>query len=172
MYDQVCSCSVLTFYSLFLTYICVSVLWTGDLYLFCKGADSSIFPRVISGKVDQVRARVEHNAVVRTHRITLTFPNILVLSQAIISIVGTGCRSVEHHPPPLLFPVFCLWCLQCRFYSNTVHFQWYFPHISNLTKYIIVCFIVALLLQPLWWLFTTFEVVVSFSRKVHTIQMK
>uniref|UniRef100_A0A8B9LVP3 Phospholipid-transporting ATPase n=1 Tax=Astyanax mexicanus TaxID=7994 RepID=A0A8B9LVP3_ASTMX len=24
-----------------------------DLYLFCKGADSSIFPRVISGKVDQ-----------------------------------------------------------------------------------------------------------------------
>lgn len=36
----------------------------GELYLFCKGADSSIFPRVISGKVDQVRARVEHNAVV------------------------------------------------------------------------------------------------------------
>uniref|UniRef100_A0AAR2LZI1 Phospholipid-transporting ATPase n=1 Tax=Pygocentrus nattereri TaxID=42514 RepID=A0AAR2LZI1_PYGNA len=36
---------------------------SGELYLFCKGADSSIFPRVISGKVDQVRARVEHNAV-------------------------------------------------------------------------------------------------------------
>ncbi|XP_077570040.1 phospholipid-transporting ATPase IH isoform X1 [Stigmatopora nigra] len=36
---------------------------TGELYLFCKGADSSIFPRVISGKVDQVRARVEHNAI-------------------------------------------------------------------------------------------------------------
>ncbi|KAM3842793.1 phospholipid-transporting ATPase IH-like, partial [Diretmus argenteus] len=35
----------------------------GELYLFCKGADSSIFPRVISGKVDQVKARVEHNAV-------------------------------------------------------------------------------------------------------------
>uniref|UniRef100_A0A8C9QR57 Phospholipid-transporting ATPase n=1 Tax=Scleropages formosus TaxID=113540 RepID=A0A8C9QR57_SCLFO len=35
----------------------------GELYLFCKGADSSIFPRVISGKVEQVRARVEHNAV-------------------------------------------------------------------------------------------------------------
>uniref|UniRef100_A0A3Q3FQC6 Phospholipid-transporting ATPase n=1 Tax=Kryptolebias marmoratus TaxID=37003 RepID=A0A3Q3FQC6_KRYMA len=34
-----------------------------ELYLFCKGADSSIFPRVISGKVDQVKARVEHNAV-------------------------------------------------------------------------------------------------------------
>uniref|UniRef100_A0A669BIQ5 Phospholipid-transporting ATPase n=1 Tax=Oreochromis niloticus TaxID=8128 RepID=A0A669BIQ5_ORENI len=36
---------------------------TGEVYLFCKGADSSIFPRVISGKVDQVRARVEQNAV-------------------------------------------------------------------------------------------------------------
>ncbi|KAF5909224.1 putative phospholipid-transporting ATPase IH isoform X1, partial [Clarias magur] len=36
---------------------------SGDFYLFCKGADSSIFPRVISGKVDQVRARVERNAV-------------------------------------------------------------------------------------------------------------
>ncbi|XP_032361860.1 probable phospholipid-transporting ATPase IH isoform X1 [Etheostoma spectabile] len=36
---------------------------SGELYLFCKGADSAIFPRVISGKVDQVRARVEHNAV-------------------------------------------------------------------------------------------------------------
>ncbi|KAG9339493.1 hypothetical protein JZ751_023633 [Albula glossodonta] len=36
---------------------------TGEYYLFCKGADSSIFPRVISGKVEQVRARVEHNAV-------------------------------------------------------------------------------------------------------------
>ncbi|KAL3045607.1 hypothetical protein OYC64_013799 [Pagothenia borchgrevinki] len=36
---------------------------TGELFLFCKGADSSIFPRVISGKVEEVRARVEHNAV-------------------------------------------------------------------------------------------------------------
>ncbi|XP_068612611.1 phospholipid-transporting ATPase IH [Brachionichthys hirsutus] len=35
----------------------------GERYLFCKGADSSIFPRVVSGKVDQVKARVEHNAV-------------------------------------------------------------------------------------------------------------
>uniref|UniRef100_A0A7N8YA07 Phospholipid-transporting ATPase n=1 Tax=Mastacembelus armatus TaxID=205130 RepID=A0A7N8YA07_9TELE len=41
----------------------VIVRATGEFYLFCKGADSSIFPRVISGKVDQVRARVEHNAV-------------------------------------------------------------------------------------------------------------
>ncbi|XP_048834601.1 phospholipid-transporting ATPase IH-like isoform X2 [Brienomyrus brachyistius] len=36
---------------------------TGQYYLFCKGADSSIFPRVVSGKVDQIRARVQHNAV-------------------------------------------------------------------------------------------------------------
>lgn len=35
----------------------------GDIYLFCKGADSAIFPRVVEGKVDQVRARVERNAV-------------------------------------------------------------------------------------------------------------
>lgn len=37
---------------------------SGDYLLFCKGADSSIFPRVVSGKVEQVRARVEQNAVV------------------------------------------------------------------------------------------------------------
>uniref|UniRef100_A0A8C2J259 Phospholipid-transporting ATPase n=1 Tax=Cyprinus carpio TaxID=7962 RepID=A0A8C2J259_CYPCA len=30
---------------------------SGEYYLFCKGADSSIFPRVVSGKVEQVRAR-------------------------------------------------------------------------------------------------------------------
>ncbi|XP_067569497.1 phospholipid-transporting ATPase IH isoform X6 [Pseudorca crassidens] len=35
----------------------------GEIYLFCKGADSSIFPRVIEGKVDQIRSRVERNAV-------------------------------------------------------------------------------------------------------------
>ncbi|XP_019776560.1 phospholipid-transporting ATPase IH isoform X4 [Tursiops truncatus] len=36
---------------------------TGEIYLFCKGADSSIFPRVVEGKVDQIRSRVERNAV-------------------------------------------------------------------------------------------------------------
>uniref|UniRef100_A0A663FK08 Phospholipid-transporting ATPase n=1 Tax=Aquila chrysaetos chrysaetos TaxID=223781 RepID=A0A663FK08_AQUCH len=36
---------------------------TGDIFLFCKGADSSIFPRVKEGKIDQVRSRVERNAV-------------------------------------------------------------------------------------------------------------
>uniref|UniRef100_A0A7N4NUQ6 Phospholipid-transporting ATPase n=1 Tax=Sarcophilus harrisii TaxID=9305 RepID=A0A7N4NUQ6_SARHA len=36
---------------------------SGDIYLFCKGADSAIFPRVSEGKIDQVRSRVERNAV-------------------------------------------------------------------------------------------------------------
>uniref|UniRef100_A0A8C8S2B9 Phospholipid-transporting ATPase n=1 Tax=Pelusios castaneus TaxID=367368 RepID=A0A8C8S2B9_9SAUR len=36
---------------------------TGDIFLFCKGADSSIFPRVTEGKIDQIRSRVERNAV-------------------------------------------------------------------------------------------------------------
>ncbi|KAI9547073.1 putative phospholipid-transporting ATPase IH [Dissostichus eleginoides] len=35
----------------------------GEYLLFCKGADSSIFPRIVSGKVEQVKARVELNAV-------------------------------------------------------------------------------------------------------------
>ncbi|XP_038674758.1 probable phospholipid-transporting ATPase IH isoform X2 [Scyliorhinus canicula] len=36
---------------------------TGEIILFCKGADSSIFPRVKKGKLDLVRQRVQHNAV-------------------------------------------------------------------------------------------------------------
>ena len=41
------------------------VCWiSGEYLLFCKGADSSIFPRIVSGKVEQVKARVELNAVV------------------------------------------------------------------------------------------------------------
>uniref|UniRef100_A0A8C4XVD7 Phospholipid-transporting ATPase n=1 Tax=Falco tinnunculus TaxID=100819 RepID=A0A8C4XVD7_FALTI len=36
---------------------------TGDIFLFCKGADSSIFPRVKEGKIEQIRSRVERNAV-------------------------------------------------------------------------------------------------------------
>ncbi|XP_053240374.1 phospholipid-transporting ATPase IH isoform X1 [Podarcis raffonei] len=35
----------------------------GEIFLFCKGADSSIFPRVAEGKIDQIRSRVERNAV-------------------------------------------------------------------------------------------------------------
>lgn len=44
-------------------FVCVCAI-TGEYLLFCKGADSSIFPRVVSGKVEQVKARVEQNAVV------------------------------------------------------------------------------------------------------------
>ncbi|XP_055018989.1 LOW QUALITY PROTEIN: phospholipid-transporting ATPase IH [Boleophthalmus pectinirostris] len=36
---------------------------SGELFLFCKGADSSIFPRVVAGKKEEVQARVERNAV-------------------------------------------------------------------------------------------------------------
>ncbi|XP_061649295.1 phospholipid-transporting ATPase IH-like isoform X5 [Phyllopteryx taeniolatus] len=36
---------------------------SGEYLLFCKGADSAIFPRVVSGKLAQVKARVEQNAV-------------------------------------------------------------------------------------------------------------
>ncbi|GCB66302.1 hypothetical protein scyTo_0004941 [Scyliorhinus torazame] len=36
---------------------------TGEIILFCKGADSSIFPRVKKGKLDLVRQRVQQNAV-------------------------------------------------------------------------------------------------------------
>lgn len=43
----------------------------GDIFLFCKGADSSIFPRVKEGKIEQVRSRVERNAVVRFRFIDL-----------------------------------------------------------------------------------------------------
>lgn len=56
--------------------VCVCVR-SGELYLFCKGADSSIFPRVISGKVDQVRARVEHNAVVSAHTLVQTHKELV-----------------------------------------------------------------------------------------------
>lgn len=44
--------------------VAVVVVPSGEYLLFCKGADSSIFPRVVSGKVEQVKARVEQNAVV------------------------------------------------------------------------------------------------------------
>lgn len=66
MYMVMGLCVWLLSYTLLFASLCVCV-WAGELYLFCKGADSSIFPRVVSGKVDQVRARVEHNAVVRAH---------------------------------------------------------------------------------------------------------
>ncbi|XP_063160925.1 phospholipid-transporting ATPase IH isoform X1 [Candoia aspera] len=34
-----------------------------EIFLFCKGADSSIFPRVTEGKIEQIRSRVQRNAV-------------------------------------------------------------------------------------------------------------
>lgn len=42
------------------------IMFSGEIFLFCKGADSSIFPRVAEGKIEQIRSRVERNAVVRS----------------------------------------------------------------------------------------------------------
>lgn len=62
----------------------------GEIYLFCKGADSSIFPRVIEGKVDQIRSRVERNAVVRW-RAEGTSIALTVLSGRKNPWLGTPC---------------------------------------------------------------------------------
>lgn len=141
MYDQVLQLllwnSFLSLFDIRLCF-CVYVLWTGDLYLFCKGADSSIFPRVISGKVDQVRARVEHNAVVRTRRNSLTAPNTLMLSTVIISIVTTGCRSGEHGLLSLPFPVFCFSSDGSNVAFKQIHFLLHFAR--NLTKQYVILF--------------------------------
>ncbi|XP_051913541.1 phospholipid-transporting ATPase IH isoform X4 [Hippocampus zosterae] len=77
---------------------------TGELYLFCKGADSSIFPRVISGKVDQVRARVEHNAVEGLRTLCVAYRPLspaqyqevcLLLSQAKLALQDRDKRLAE-----------------------------------------------------------------------------
>uniref|UniRef100_A0A7M4ER32 ATPase phospholipid transporting 11C n=1 Tax=Crocodylus porosus TaxID=8502 RepID=A0A7M4ER32_CROPO len=40
---------------------------SGKLLLFCKGADSSIFPRVQQDEIQQTKAHVDRNAMVRMH---------------------------------------------------------------------------------------------------------
>lgn len=43
------------------------VLWffiLGDILLFCKGADSAVFPRVQNHEIELTKAHVERNAVV------------------------------------------------------------------------------------------------------------
>lgn len=40
------------------------VVCLGKTLLFCKGADSSIFPRVRADEVDRIRMHVERNATV------------------------------------------------------------------------------------------------------------
>ncbi|KAM4860112.1 phospholipid-transporting ATPase IH isoform 4-T4 [Thomomys bottae] len=49
----------------------------GEIYLFCKGADSSIFPRVVEGKVDQIRSRVERNAVEGLRTLCVAYKRLL-----------------------------------------------------------------------------------------------
>ncbi|XP_072913862.1 phospholipid-transporting ATPase 11C isoform X3 [Hemitrygon akajei] len=36
---------------------------TGKIFLFCKGADSSVFPKVNAGKQEEIKLHVEHSAV-------------------------------------------------------------------------------------------------------------
>lgn len=45
-------------------HVFVCVLSPGDTLLFCKGADSSIFPRVRQEEVERIRMHVERNATV------------------------------------------------------------------------------------------------------------
>lgn len=42
----------------------VFLYYPGDTLLFCKGADSSIFPRVRQEEVERIRMHVERNATV------------------------------------------------------------------------------------------------------------
>lgn len=49
-------------------------VYSGETLLFCKGADSSIFPRVRPDEVDKIRRHVERNATVT---LRLTFPAVL-----------------------------------------------------------------------------------------------
>lgn len=57
------------------TSLCVA-LCPGDTLLFCKGADSSIFPRVRREEVERIRVHVERNATVgdnAIHSVILIF---------------------------------------------------------------------------------------------------
>ncbi|XP_035390774.1 probable phospholipid-transporting ATPase IH isoform X6 [Electrophorus electricus] len=60
---------------------------SGELYLFCKGADSSIFPRIVSGKVARVQEHVEHNAV----------EGLRTLCVAYKKLSGEDYEEVCHH---------------------------------------------------------------------------
>lgn len=47
-----------------------AALCPGDTLLFCKGADSSIFPRVRPEEVEKIRMHVERNATVSDNAIS------------------------------------------------------------------------------------------------------
>lgn len=57
--------------------VCIIVCFScpGETLLFCKGADSSIFPRVKQEEVEKIRMHVERNATVRggKHLVFLNF---------------------------------------------------------------------------------------------------
>ncbi|KAJ3610758.1 hypothetical protein NHX12_022849 [Muraenolepis orangiensis] len=77
---------------------------SGEYLLFCKGADSSIFPRVVSGKVEQVKARVEQNAVEGLRTLCVAFRRLspdeyqeacLLLNQAKLSLQDREQRLAQ-----------------------------------------------------------------------------
>lgn len=54
----------------------VCVLSPGDTLLFCKGADSSIFPRVRQEEVERIRMHVERNATVSDRISKMSFSDL------------------------------------------------------------------------------------------------
>uniref|UniRef100_A0A8C5CJH9 Phospholipid-transporting ATPase n=1 Tax=Gadus morhua TaxID=8049 RepID=A0A8C5CJH9_GADMO len=77
---------------------------SGEYLLFCKGADSSIFPRVVSGKVEQVKARVEQNAVEGLRTLCVAFRRLspddyqeacLLLTQAKLALQDREQRLAQ-----------------------------------------------------------------------------
>lgn len=72
----------------------------GEYLLFCKGADSSIFPRVVSGKVEQVKARVEQNAVVSVGDLILKNG----FCEAALNMFNCNTDSIKQVHRPLMIP--------------------------------------------------------------------
>ncbi|XP_010851635.1 PREDICTED: phospholipid-transporting ATPase IG [Bison bison bison] len=49
---------------------------TGDILLFCKGADSAVFPRVQNHEIDLIKVHVEHNAMEGYRTLCIAFKEI------------------------------------------------------------------------------------------------
>lgn len=65
---------------------------TGEIFLFCKGADSSIFPRVIEGKIEQIRSRMERNAVEGLRTLCVAYKRLSPEEYEDISKVLQACK--------------------------------------------------------------------------------
>ena len=90
-----------------------SPCFLGEIYLFCKGADSSIFPRVTEGKVDQIQSRVERNAVVRRRGVGGVLVPLLPWRGVGVGgrQEGAACPPAGHRPPQ---PSVGVWWLEGR----------------------------------------------------------